>query len=135
MPGARRVRQESSAAEGRTWSMTITMTLCTGQAERLLRLAGTVVRSQSHVACWPVTSRHMPHATAPSAAVTNPGRCRRWSGCTRTGHDPSALQRTSDGYYVTLVTGSGSGEAFGLKYLDPSNYSAGWRQGAPDVRY
>eukprot|EP00947_MAST-08B_sp_MAST-8B-sp1_P004928 g4928.t1 len=45
------------------------------------------------------------------------------------GHDPSALQRTDDGYYVTLVTGSGGGDAFGMRYLDPANYSAGWHKG------
>ena len=49
--------------------------------------------------------------------------------CAAPGHDPSALQRTRDGYYVTLVTGSGAGEALGMKYLDPANYSLGWHQG------
>ena len=52
------------------------------------------------------------------------------AACERPGHDPSALQRTRDGYYVTLVSGSGAGEALGMKFLDPSNYSAGWQQGA-----
>ena len=50
--------------------------------------------------------------------------------CTAPGHDPSAIQLTNDGFYVTLVTGSGNGDAFGIKYIDPSNYSAGWHQGA-----
>ncbi len=49
--------------------------------------------------------------------------------CTLPGHDPSALQKTSDGYYVTLVTGSGGGDAFGMRYLDPADYSRGWRVG------
>jgi arabinan endo-1,5-alpha-L-arabinosidase len=45
------------------------------------------------------------------------------------GHDPSAAQRTSDGFIVTLVSGSGGGEAFGMKYLDPADYSSGWHAG------
>lgn len=49
--------------------------------------------------------------------------------CDKSGHDPSAMQRTDEGYYVVLVTGSGGGEAFGMKYLDPADYNAGWRQG------
>lgn len=39
------------------------------------------------------------------------------------------MQRTDAGYYVVLVTGSGAGEAFGMKYLDPADYGAGWWQG------
>ena len=62
-------------------------------------------------------------------ATPTPYPCADALACARPGHDPSALQRTSDGYYITLVTGSGAGEAFGFKYLDPTNYSAGWRQG------
>lgn len=50
--------------------------------------------------------------------------------CERPGHDPSALQRTSEGFWVTLVTGSGQGEAFGMKYLQPNATSSdGWYQG------
>jgi hypothetical protein len=45
------------------------------------------------------------------------------------GHDPSAAQRTKDGFIVSLVTASGAGEAFGMKYLDPADYKAGWKQG------
>jgi len=58
-----------------------------------------------------------------------PYPCADATACARPGHDPSALQRTQQGYYVTLVTGSGAGEAFGMKYLDRKNYSAGWHQG------
>ena len=58
-----------------------------------------------------------------------PYPCATPAACARPGHDPSALQRTSGGYYLTLVTGSGAGEAFGFKYLDPADYSAGWHQG------
>ena len=63
---------------------------------------------------------------AAAAALPAPFPCA--GPCARPGHDPSALQRTRGGYYVALVTGSGAGEAVGMKYLDPANYSAGWRQ-------
>ena len=62
------------------------------------------------------------------AAAPSPFPC-VGRACSRPGHDPSALQRTKDGYYVTLVTGSGGGEAFGMKYIDPADYSKGWHQG------
>ena len=64
-----------------------------------------------------------------AAATPTPYPCATPTACSRPGHDPSALQRTRDGFYVTLVTASGAGEAFGFKYLDPANYSAGWHQG------
>ena len=51
------------------------------------------------------------------------------NSCGIPGHDPSALQRTADSYFVTLVSGSGGGDAFGMRYLDPSNYTAGWMFG------
>lgn len=47
------------------------------------------------------------------------------------GHDPSALQKTPDGHFVLLVTASGGGEALGLRYLDPADFGAGFKQGAP----
>lgn len=47
------------------------------------------------------------------------------AACTKPGHDPSAMQRVGK-YHVVLTTGSGGGEAMGLKYM---NDSAGWRQG------
>jgi len=50
--------------------------------------------------------------------------------CGVPGHDPSALQRTAAGFYVALVTGSGGGDAFGLRYLDPDNYTSGFQLGA-----
>ena len=46
------------------------------------------------------------------------------------GHDPSALQKTPDGHFVLLVTASGGGEALGLRYLDPADFGAGFKQGA-----
>ena len=46
------------------------------------------------------------------------------------GHDPSALQKTRDGHFVMLVTASGGGEALGLRFLDPADYGAGFKQGA-----
>ena len=47
------------------------------------------------------------------------------AACTKPGHDPSAMQRVGK-YHVVLTTGSGGGEAMGLKYM---NDSSGWRQG------
>ena len=51
------------------------------------------------------------------------------SACDQPGHDPSAIQKTDDGYYVILVTGSGGGDAFGMKYLDPNDLDSGWKDG------
>ena len=39
------------------------------------------------------------------------------------------FQQTKDGYYVTITSGTGGGDAFGMRFLDPHNYAAGWNAG------
>ena len=39
------------------------------------------------------------------------------------------IPQTRDGYYVTLTSGTGGGDAFGMRFLDPKDYAAGWKAG------